>query len=158
MISPRCKFDRDGTNGDEVKDEQAWGLSPIQQQFFSAHPNGLNHFNQSFLLQLQQNHSGEAMHKAALALVAQHPMLRARFRQISDDTWEQYVVHDGPDSFSYVVHNASVSEMNRLAQLRQESLDIVNGPHTIWLLTWCLGGLFGKTWRDYWEEKLSFRL
>ncbi|CAG9971727.1 unnamed protein product [Clonostachys byssicola] len=127
-VSPRCKFDHDETRGDKVEDEQPWGLSPIQQQFFSAHPDGLNHFNQSFLLQVQQNHGGEAMRKAAVALVARHPMLRARFRRISDDTWEQYAVHDGPDSFSYAVHNVSVPEMNKLAQLRQESLDIVHGP------------------------------
>jgi amino acid adenylation domain-containing protein/non-ribosomal peptide synthase protein (TIGR01720 family) len=128
-IAPKCRLltqatvDKDDTEAiDEV-----WGLSPVQRLFFSLHPDGLDHFNQSFLLELTETFNRDEVQRACTSLVLRHAMLRARFKRGSDG-WEQFIVRNGPDAFLFSAHSVSHAEMNALAQTRQESLDIMNGP------------------------------
>lgn len=109
---------------------EGWPLSPIQRLFFSAHPEGLDHFNQSFLLRLQQLYTPDQVKEAAASLVSRHPMLRSRFRMInSSGIWEQFTVKPDPDVFLFTAHNGiSDHDMCDQVQARQQSLSIVNGP------------------------------
>lgn len=114
---------------EESLDGQAWSLSPIQQLFFDAHPHGLNHFNQSFVLRLNTPVPGAAVRAALVAVVRCHPMLRARFRQRDDGRWEQ-VISDPAAELLVFKHHSEVerTEVTKLVKARKESLDILNGP------------------------------
>lgn len=115
--------------GDVEVVNEAWGLSPIQEMFFAAHPDGLDHFNQSFLLQLQEQFSAEQVHKAATSLVSRHPMLRARFGRNSSGAWEQHTVKNDAHAFLFETHDhISHGDMSRKVQTRQRSLSIIDGP------------------------------
>lgn len=133
-IAPCCQHSTDSRadDNDELEQEgseNAWGLSPIQQMFFQVHPSGLNHFNQSFLLRLREVHGAEQVCKAVKAIVARHPMLRARFRCTPNSSWEQYIAEESQESFEFSAHRELTQEsMLHLAQRRQESLHIVHGP------------------------------
>lgn len=108
---------------------ESWPLSPIQHLLFSAHPEGLDHFNQSFLLQLQQVFTPDQVREAAASLVSKHPMLRSRFRINSKGVWEQFTVKSDPDVFVFTAHNGiSYDDMCKEVQARQRSLSIVDGP------------------------------
>lgn len=128
-IAPKCRLltqtahDKD----DMEATDETWGLSPVQHLFFSLHPEGLNHFNQSFLLELKQPFTKDEVQRACTSLVLRHAMLRARFKRDSD-SWKQFVVRNGPEAISFRAHSVSRAEMNVLAQTIQVSLDIINGP------------------------------
>ena len=60
---------------DEEAAGSAWGLLHVQQMFFEAHPDGLSHYNQSFLLKLKVIVPPSAAASALQAIVARHLML-----------------------------------------------------------------------------------
>lgn len=128
-IAPRCRLLTQTTTheGDAEVLDEAWGLSPVQSLFFSLHPSGLHHFNQSFLLELREPFTSEQIKRAATTLIFRHAMLRARFKY-SPNGWEQCIIQSSPDAFFFQSHTVSKDEMHRLARTRQETLDIVNGP------------------------------
>lgn len=132
-IVPRCRLlaQTSTTKINEVSQEatdEAWGPSPIQRLFFSSHPEGLNHYNQSFLLELRDSFTETEVRKTATLLVHRHHMLRARFKH-GPGCWEQYIIQSSPDAFLFATHTfSSHDEMHRVARDRQGSLDIVNGP------------------------------
>ncbi|PHH90935.1 hypothetical protein CDD83_2187 [Cordyceps sp. RAO-2017] len=105
-------------------------LSPMQQSFFNEYPEGLHHFNQSFLLDLGRDVSTDALQRAMEALVRRHAMLRARFHQDSESgTWKQRVAEEGPESFAFAEHSVTHrDEVGKAGQWRQENLDICQGP------------------------------
>jgi amino acid adenylation domain-containing protein len=108
---------------------EGWTLSPIQRLFFSAHPEGLDHFNQSFLLELQQVFTPDQVREAAASLVSRHPLLRSRFRVNSNGVWEQFTIKADPEVFLFTAHSGiSYDDMCHQVQARQQSLSIVDGP------------------------------
>ncbi|KAH8659922.1 non-ribosomal peptide synthetase [Xylariales sp. PMI_506] len=104
-------------------------MSPIQQMFFEAFPDGINHFNQMFVLELRRPVAVETLREALQLLVNRHAMLRARFRR--DDKsgiWKQFIF-DGDDAFAFEEHDMLHRvQITKKAQWRQEHLDIVSGP------------------------------
>ncbi|KAK5988782.1 Nonribosomal peptide synthetase dtxS1 [Cladobotryum mycophilum] len=115
-------------NEDEVNSQ--FELSPIQQMFFDSYPEGLNHFNQSFMLELSQTVSTEALRNAIQAIVSRHAMLRARFQKDPHNgIWSQSVAADHSDSFVFAEHFISqISGVWKPSQWRQENLDLQKGP------------------------------
>jgi non-ribosomal peptide synthase protein (TIGR01720 family) len=114
---------------EESTEETLWHLSPIQQMFFEFHPQGLDHFNQSFMLKLKAPVSNDVLSAAIRATVSRHPMLRARFWPDSSGCWQQLVVKDSQHAFAFERHMACQrSEVQAIAKARQESLSILSGP------------------------------
>ncbi|KJZ73809.1 hypothetical protein HIM_06702 [Hirsutella minnesotensis 3608] len=104
-------------------------LSPIQSKFFEMFPDGNNHFNQGFVLELNRPVSAGSLLAAMKAVVDRHGMLRARYRKRHDGSWEQYLVRDGSKLFDFAEHSVKDRrEVLDIAQARQASLDISNGP------------------------------
>ncbi|GKZ24279.1 nonribosomal peptide synthase [Aspergillus brasiliensis] len=110
---------------------QLWPVSPMQQLFFDAHPRGLNHYTQSFLLRVTRPITFHELRGALVALVKRHGMLRSRFQQRSDGTdigrWEQLIVPATADSFAMAEH-AVDGRLQEIVDSRQTQLDIVEGP------------------------------
>ncbi|VUC29699.1 unnamed protein product [Clonostachys rosea] len=114
---------------EESPEDQAWLPSPIQQLFFDAHPHGLNHFNQSFVLRLTEPIPGAAVRAALDTVVRCHPMLRARFRQRDDGQWEQVISDPAAEPFAFKHHSeVEKTGVRTLAKARKESLNIFDGP------------------------------
>ena len=108
-------------------DREAWPLSPIQRNFFSNHPEGLDFFNQSFLLKLRKTFSVRDIRSALEYLIDRHPMLRAGFQQSSDGSWEQYLRQENTvDIAEYTCTNENA--IYPIAQDRQSRLSITTGP------------------------------
>ncbi|KAA8577032.1 hypothetical protein EYC84_007048 [Monilinia fructicola] len=109
---------------------QLWPLSPMQQLFFDAHPNGLNHYTQSFLLRVTQPVTFDML-RAALAIVVQrHSMLRSRFHyNHNTKAWEQMTVPVGDDTFAVEEHSyLNDGSFQEIVQTRQTALDLHHGP------------------------------
>ncbi|KAK4498511.1 hypothetical protein PRZ48_011169 [Zasmidium cellare] len=106
-------------------------LSPIQRLFFQNNPQGSNQFNQSFLLKINRSVTPSSFARAVDVLVARHAMLRARFRQIEQDHWQQYIETPGSSMFLYGFeehHVTDTCDVQSVCQRRQEMLDIQQGP------------------------------
>ena len=118
------------TVGDTDVSAKAFALGPIQKMFFEAYPDGLNHFNQSFVVDIRRQLSGSTIHEAVQALVSRHSMLRARFkRDSSNHQWVQIIDQDIPTSFTFERHYVSHSEeILYIGQSRQKAFDLENGP------------------------------
>jgi amino acid adenylation domain-containing protein len=129
LIAPKCKLLMITAAPEVEAENEAWGLSPIQRLFFSRHPDGLNHFNQSFMLQPQVPYKADDFRKIVEPLVSRHRMLRARFHKDSSGSWQQRIAPMNQTAFSFSAYEGlSPAEIGRVTQSRQESLDIVNGP------------------------------
>ncbi|KFY79792.1 hypothetical protein V499_01225 [Pseudogymnoascus sp. VKM F-103] len=124
------QYDLEDEQEDET-DGESFEISPIQQMFFDAYPNGLNHFNQSFILELQRPVETIALKSALETLIRRHPLLRARYSKSSDSgRWTQVIPKEADaQSFAFVEHFvAHHDEIDKPGQLRQESFDIERGP------------------------------
>ncbi|MEL6495991.1 MAG: amino acid adenylation domain-containing protein, partial [Cyanobacteria bacterium J06623_7] len=64
-------------------------LTPIQQWFFELGLANLNHFNQSVLLEIQQNLNLDILSQAIQYLLVHHDALRINFIQ-TNNAWSQY--------------------------------------------------------------------
>lgn len=109
-------------------EEEPWGLTPVQHLFFESHPDGLDHFNQSFLLRIKTPVSTDCISAAIHHLAERHPMLRARFQRGRDGDWQQYVASCRADVIAFAAHHVERAAIASLAQSRQEQLDIQHGP------------------------------
>ncbi|KID94297.1 non-ribosomal peptide synthetase, partial [Metarhizium majus ARSEF 297] len=120
----------DDDEGVDEEGSEPFDLSPIQQLFFDAYPTGLNHFNQTFVLELGSLVPAARFFAAAKDLVDRHAILRNRFhRPVAGTAWKQSIAPKGPSCFAFVEHNVSNrDEAMLLSQWRQEHLDIENGP------------------------------
>ncbi|KAK2819997.1 NRPS, partial [Arthroderma sp. PD_2] len=117
----------------ELEDEDPmspFGLSPIQRNFFDTYPDGLNHYNQSFLLDLKDPVTVTGLKAAMDAIVARHAMLRARFeKDPTTDAWRQRIAENGPGVFGFAEDTMSDhASVGTAAQWRQDNLDIRQGP------------------------------
>jgi len=107
-------------------------LSPVQNFFMRDDgPASHNHFNQSWLLQLNTSASDVEIKAALQRIVDVHPMLRARFSQAaSTGEWQQStgaVATEG--SWRFQQHSISSREaLQRIVETTQSSLDINQGP------------------------------
>lgn len=105
-------------------------LSPIQQVFFETYPEGLNHWNQSFALELTRHVSSTLLQEALSAIVERHDMLRCRFFRDDSGLWSQAISNKPTqECFTFMVHTVQNREqVSEIGQFRQEALDLQNGP------------------------------
>ncbi|EFQ98080.1 N-(5-amino-5-carboxypentanoyl)-L-cysteinyl-D-valine synthase [Nannizzia gypsea CBS 118893] len=105
-------------------------LSPIQYNFFDTYPDGLNHYNQFFLLDLKDTVSGSSIEAAIQAIVLRHDMLRARFEKDPvTHTWKQRISRYSTETFVFAEHTVKDhASVGIESQFRQESMDIRKGP------------------------------
>ncbi|KAJ6446710.1 AMP-binding domain-containing protein [Purpureocillium lavendulum] len=116
---------------EDGNDLKPFELSPIQQMFFDAYPEGLDHFNQSFMLELSRLVHGDTLYDATRALVKRHAMLRARFAKDPETgSWTQHIVDDGDSlAFGFAEHFVQTrDQIVEIGQARQESLSLQHGP------------------------------
>jgi non-ribosomal peptide synthase protein (TIGR01720 family) len=69
-------------------------LTPIQRAFFSWGLEREEHYNQSVLLEVKEEVSGEELEKAVRELVRQHDAMRMRYRKEEGGEWEQWCVEE----------------------------------------------------------------
>ncbi|PQE10521.1 non-ribosomal peptide synthetase protein [Rutstroemia sp. NJR-2017a BVV2] len=92
-LAPRCKritiIGRSANQ--DVDTGEPFLLSPIQTKFFNIFPDGHNHFNQSFVLEMNYDISAIVLCNALRAVVCRHGMLRVRFHRDDGCNWKQSV-------------------------------------------------------------------
>lgn len=110
--------------------DKDFALSPVQQMFFDLCPDGVNHFNQSFLVQIPSARklASPVLRDALRQLVSRHSMLRARYTN-SQGRWVQRVTDDVVGSLKYQEHTQVAADgVSALIDSAQRSLDIQSGP------------------------------
>ena len=113
----------------EEKLNQPFDLSPIQAAFFNWHVDGLDHFNQSYLLGLKEQFPSDIIQAAFTDLVDRHSILRARFQQTASGQWQQLILASGKDTYRFTEHLASTkTQICEIAQDQQSKLNIRCGP------------------------------
>lgn len=104
------------------------GLSPIQRWFFDRHPDGNNHFNQTFLFKLKSGITVDDIYNASREVVSKHAMLRCQFAKLENLEWHQRTLPNSDNAFLFRQHNVeSLKQIEEIAQRRQKSLDITDG-------------------------------
>ncbi|KFZ24453.1 hypothetical protein V502_01069 [Pseudogymnoascus sp. VKM F-4520 (FW-2644)] len=104
-------------------------LSPIQQMFFEAQPDGHKHYNQSFFLYLAREVQERDLVAAIEAVISQHSMLRARFTKTNSGEWAQMIKADVSGSYRFKKHRlAQRTEVALITTASQMCLDIEQGP------------------------------
>ncbi|GIZ47066.1 hypothetical protein CKM354_001016700 [Cercospora kikuchii] len=112
------------------REDKFFGLSPIQQMFFDLYPDGLNHWNQSFLLELNKPVSKEVLAAALEAIVARHEMLRCYFdRDSKNHCWMQRIMPMSECQYPVLVEHMVESReaVQNICQSRQKSFDLRRG-------------------------------
>ena len=107
----------------------SFGLSPIQSLFLEK-AQAATHFNQSFILRINQAVTAGRLQQAVESVVSRHSMLRARFHCDSNGTWFQSVEDDVQASFDFRVDEVAGREQvsGILAKRNDLAMDIQNGP------------------------------
>ncbi|KAL3473809.1 acetyl-CoA synthetase-like protein [Aspergillus californicus] len=116
---------------EEVQEEvgRTFPLTPIQQLFFEAAPEGYNHYNQSFFLRLTRLVSVENLKHAVEQIINHHSMLRVRFASDSAGRWNQSLTDDVQSSYDFEsLELANRTEFGHSAATAQRCVDPVNGP------------------------------
>ena len=104
-------------------------LLPIQKLHFRMHPEGQNHFNQSFLLRLKNPISPDKIASAIKTIVEYHSMLRCRLVRRKNGQWNQLVGADIASSYRFNTHGLLPSSTaSSIINTSQTSLDIEDGP------------------------------
>jgi len=116
----------------EIPDEP-FDLSPAQRMYFDEvgglQSDGDYRYNQSVCLLLQEPTAQEKIADAIEALVAKHPMLRARFQYDETKGWQQRIEKQLPESYHFHTHVVKDDEAaQEILQQSQESLNIEDGP------------------------------
>jgi non-ribosomal peptide synthase protein (TIGR01720 family) len=111
-------------------------LTPIQHWFFEQDRQNRNHFNQSVLLEIQQELNYELLVKVVRELMQHHDALRFRFKR-EDSSWQQIALGEpGLDAeavceeidLSHLEPSAQRIAIEKDAARSQASLDLSNGP------------------------------
>lgn len=114
---------------DEI--EMPFTLSPIQKWFFDQgdyEKSATAYCNQGFYLKIKRHIQSEHIASAISRIVKHHSMLRSRFEKHNDHWVQRYVEHnEGAYHFGYSQAETMV-DVERLAVLRHQSLDIEAGP------------------------------
>ncbi|GIJ91871.1 putative PKS/NRPS-like protein biosynthetic cluster [Aspergillus pseudoviridinutans] len=112
---------------DEVTNE-LFVLTPIQGFFFEMYSEGTCWFNQNTLVHFQRQVADSDMERAAIKLVQNHAILRARYARQKDGSWKQFLVGRARQCFHFSVHKVnSVQEMRHIIGQIQTSLDPEHG-------------------------------
>lgn len=107
----------------------SWELSPIQKIHFDAHPEGMHHYNQSFLLRLRHQVRRSELEAALNYVVSRHAMLRARLIKAENGQWVQRVIPN--DNHAFRLKHRTLEKqihLGKFAQNEQEKLNISSGP------------------------------
>ncbi|KFA54459.1 hypothetical protein S40293_07999 [Stachybotrys chartarum IBT 40293] len=109
--------------------EQPFDLSPIQSLYFSRPNHAQGHYNQSFLLKTSQRILASDMEEAIVTVIQRHSMLRARFSQTSEGTWQQRITNDVASSYRLrTVKLVSRADVDASLADSQTCLNETNGP------------------------------
>ncbi|CAG8370231.1 unnamed protein product [Penicillium salamii] len=104
-------------------------LSPAQELFFASQDKGKNLFNQTILARVSSPLNPNTLRQAIEALIARHPMLRARFSQAADGAWKQKIMPDPAGCYVFREHQiTSLEDIEPVLHSSQESMDISQGP------------------------------
>jgi amino acid adenylation domain-containing protein/non-ribosomal peptide synthase protein (TIGR01720 family) len=114
------------SHADEV--EAIFDLSPVQQMYFQMAGQKANQFNQSFFLRFTRDTDAQHVARALEAVVRQHSMLRARFRQAENGRWCQLITKDVAKSYHFRLYETNEDEVAAVMAATQTSLDIEYGP------------------------------
>lgn len=109
---------------------QPFDIAPIQRFFFEKSPEGENHFNQSFLLELKDTITVDALKNAIEAVIERHVMLRARFTRNEAGEWLQ-LISPSHQPNSYVLQFSEGLPEHKLLETiadTQGRLDLQRGP------------------------------
>lgn len=120
----------EGPHYEEEQTEISFQLSPIQRFYFQV--NNIEkgtHFNQSSTVRLSRKIQPAVAKRAFDAIVGCHSMLRARFSQDGNGTWQQYLPANIADVYAFKVHDVTTTSATvGLISSTQKSLNIVDGP------------------------------
>ena len=130
----------EGAEDSEVPDtelEAPFNLFPSQNLQLSL-ANQINNqsgapnlYNKSLLMRLEKPYPISDIAEAIEALVAQHPMLRARFKpnKMDPDKWSQHILPAGAESYRFDIHVVrNLEDAVPLLETSGSSLDIEQGP------------------------------
>ncbi|MDQ2882201.1 MAG: condensation domain-containing protein, partial [Actinomycetota bacterium] len=123
----------DGGQADREPVIGSTALTPIQQWFFQTHPVNPHHFNQSMLVELDEDVDEQSLKRALEVLLVHHDALRMRFDQV-DGQWRQ---DNAPPRPTKVLHRVDLSAlagedqtaaMEKVADNIHASFDLRAGP------------------------------
>lgn len=112
---------------------QQFGLSPIQRLFFDTARTAAvwNRYHQSVVLRLREQRDERQVRCALAKVIERHPMLRARFQQQPDGSWQQYLAGATREPVAPIEsYPASVGPAQRATLMLQARgrIDITHGP------------------------------
>ena len=100
-------------------------LSPIQAMTMSS----ANHYNQSWIFELNRRVEIAELNKALSSLVRHHSMLRARFQHSPAGLWSQSISPEVERFFRLRHHQAvDLAKIQRVVENTQAALNIKSGP------------------------------
>ncbi len=108
-------------------------LTPIQKWFFAANQPSIHHWNQSFLLTVEEPVDTSALERAIAELIAHHDALRMRYTN-NDGIWSQHIEGLGEPAPFHSVDLSGIAAEEQFARLeeiageKQTSLNITEGP------------------------------
>jgi amino acid adenylation domain-containing protein/non-ribosomal peptide synthase protein (TIGR01720 family) len=111
-------------------------LTPVQEWFFAQDFAAAHHWNQSVLLTVREPLEVTRVEAALRAVVAHHPMLRARFAADANGRWSARVAEASAESLAFgVVRWNTVTELTEACAAEQAALDLAEGPlvRALWL-------------------------
>ena len=107
----------------------SFDLSPVQRTFFQLMPQGNNLMQQGFLLRLSKVVQKLDLSCALEAIIGQHPMLRARFKQSPSGSWIQYITEE--ITTSYCLHDErleSLQDIHVATSAAEKAINLQTGP------------------------------
>lgn len=112
------------------ENDKEFSLSPIQKVYFDLVDDKWQHFNQSYCCYLKEYIEPDRMKVALEKLIANHPMMRARFIKDASGEWRQKISTNVAKSYELVVHKAVMSTDQIVEKITtsQKSPDVANGP------------------------------
>ncbi|KAF5121132.1 Nonribosomal peptide synthase atnA [Metarhizium anisopliae] len=113
--------------------DMPFALSPVQRMYvattYLASNGSSTRYNQSFFLKITRNTGVEELRKGFQMVVAKHSMLRARFIESQDGSWQQVVLKQVEGTYNFVVHNVTAAQdVDAVIEDAQSSLDLIRGP------------------------------
>ncbi|KAL2846707.1 hypothetical protein BJY01DRAFT_247134 [Aspergillus pseudoustus] len=115
----------------QAEQHDTWfDLCAIQKFYFeyATEFKGSARFNQSVTLRLPRRVEPTTIENGLKAIVRNHAMLRARFRQ-SNGKWQQKIMTAAEESYTFQVTTlCEENDLNRMIAITQNTIDIQNGP------------------------------
>ncbi|MGV8122767.1 MAG: amino acid adenylation domain-containing protein [Candidatus Xenobiia bacterium LiM19] len=109
-------------------------LTPIQNWFFEMDLKEKNHFNQSFMLKLNEKMTPELISSSLYIIQEHHDSFNLRYRREENGKWVQYYSEKTEEIGFHIIDLKSIPDneqetfMERRSSEIQGSLDIENGP------------------------------